>query len=146
MITERLRDFRWASESATPLTLALGDLDLSLEERVSGREALAWLEKRPRPTHTLERAFTLIDTDELEDEAMLSDDEDSFGEAHGDSTLPACSSTWRGDKGVVGFMREWTGRLSPADASTYDNASTYRSYFTPSASIGCLVWDASDPM
>ena len=69
MITERLRDFRWASETATPLTLALGDLSLSPEERVSGREALAWLEKRPRPTHTLERAFNLIDTDELSQEA-----------------------------------------------------------------------------
>ena len=135
MIAERLRDFRWASESATPLTLALGDLNLSSEERASGREALVWLEKRPRPTHTLERGFALIDTDELEDEAMLSDDEDDLRDGLcSDSPIPICSDKPAG-VGVVSFMREWTGRLSPMDINDSDKGFTCRSYFTPSTSI-----------
>ncbi|KZV75805.1 hypothetical protein PENSPDRAFT_731486 [Peniophora sp. CONT] len=131
MITERLRDFRWASETATPLALALGDLSLSSEERVSAREALIWLEKRPRPTHTLERAFTLIDTDELEDEAMLSDDEDGHDEVYPESSTTVCLDAQPGDGGVAGFMREWTRRLSPSDVCTSDKGFTCSSYFTP---------------
>jgi hypothetical protein len=119
-----MQSIHWFTPLMTPLMVSAAHIPLNADERDVHRDVLTWLEKRPSPTRTMERGCTLIDTDELEDEEMRSDDEDNEdggtefsvpSSSASDSVLGRHSST-RDDASPRGFMAKWSRKLTQAAA------------------------------
>ncbi|KAI0032134.1 hypothetical protein K488DRAFT_86167 [Vararia minispora EC-137] len=140
-ISDGLRDLRWYAPSSTPLMIAPAHLPLATEEREAHRDVLTWLEKRPSPTRTMERACTLIDTCELEDDEMRSDDEDDEDDGIEASVPPSpasdsvlARSSIYDDVTPHSFMAKWSRRFAQAHAISPSPEAGLASseYFEPS--------------